>query len=127
VVDYHQDDFTRAIQPYDLIVDLAAHRSVFAYRRALSPGGTYRIVGGSARALLRVLIIGSVVGRLSGRSIGVLAVKEGPPHFEPLADLCVKGEVSIRIDSTFTLEDVPAALARVGEGRALGKVVVVLF
>jgi NADPH:quinone reductase-like Zn-dependent oxidoreductase len=76
------------------------------------------------RALLRVLVVGSVAGRLSGRSIGVLAVRAGPAHFEPLADLCVAGEVSIHIDRTFPLVEVPAALAHVGEGRARGKVVV---
>ena len=76
------------------------------------------------RALLRVLTVGSVVGRLTGRSIGVLALKEGPAHFKPVADLCVTKEISIHIDRTFTLEELPAALAHVGEGRALGKVVV---
>jgi NADPH:quinone reductase-like Zn-dependent oxidoreductase len=81
-------------------------------------------VGGSVPALLRVLTVGWVVGRLSHRRIGVLAVKEGPAHFEPLAALCVTGDVRIHIDRVFTLDDVPAALARVGEGRALGKVVV---
>jgi NADPH:quinone reductase-like Zn-dependent oxidoreductase len=40
-IDYRRDDFTRTSQPYDMILDLAAHRSVFAYRRALAPGGTY--------------------------------------------------------------------------------------
>ena len=123
-IDYRRIDFTATIQPYDLILDLVAHRSVSAYRRALAPGGTYRCVGGSVRSLLRVLVVGAVVGRFSGRSIGVLAVKEGPAHFEPLADLCVAGDVSIHIDRTFALDEVPAALARVGEGRALGKVVV---
>ena len=97
-----RDDFTRPTQPYDSILDLAAHRSVFAYRRALAPGGRYRCVGGTTRALLRVLTVGSVAGRLTGRSIGVLVVKEGPDHFEPLADLCVAGEVTIHIDRTFT-------------------------
>ena len=125
VIDYRQDDFTRTTQPFDLILDLVAHRSVFAYRRALAPGGRYRCAGGSVRTLLRVLTVGSVAGRLSGRSIGVLVVKAGPEHFEPLADLCGAGEVSIHIDRTFTLDEVPAALAHVGEGRALGKVVVV--
>ena len=42
VIDYRRDDFTRTSQRYDLILDLAAHRSVFAYRRVLAPGGTYR-------------------------------------------------------------------------------------
>jgi NADPH:quinone reductase-like Zn-dependent oxidoreductase len=124
VIDYGRQDFTLVAEPYDLILDMVASRSVFAYRRALAPGGTYRCVGGSVPTLLRVLVGGWVVGRLTGRGIGVLAVKEGPAHFEPLADLCVSGAVRIHIDRTFALDEVPAALAHVGEGHALGKVVV---
>jgi NADPH:quinone reductase-like Zn-dependent oxidoreductase len=124
VIDYGREDFTRPRQPYDLILDLVAHRSVFAYRRALAPGGTYRCVGGSVPTLLRLLTVGWAVGQLTRRRIGVLAVKEGPAHFEPLAALCVAGDVRIHIDRAFALDDVPAALAHVGEGRALGKVVV---
>ena len=71
-----------------------------------------------------MLTAGFVVGRLSGRRIGVLAVKQGPAHFEPLRAMCVSGEIDIRIDRTFRLDDVAAALAHSGEGRALGKVVV---
>ena len=97
---------------------------MFAYRRALARGGRYRCVGGSTSALLRVADVGWIVGRLTGRRIGVLAVREGPSHFEPLTDLCVAGAVGIHIDRTYDLDDVPAALAHVGEGRALGKVVV---
>ena len=55
VIDYRREDFTRTNHPYDLILDLVAQRSVFAYRRALAPGGTYRCVGGSVPTLLRVL------------------------------------------------------------------------
>jgi NADPH:quinone reductase-like Zn-dependent oxidoreductase len=124
VVDYRTEDFTRIKPRFDLVLDLVAHRSVFAYRRALAPGGTYRCVGGSVRSLLRVITAGWAVGRLTGRSLGVLIVQEGPSHFEPLADLCVAGEVRIHIHRTYPLDQVPAALAEVGEGRALGKVVV---
>ncbi len=124
VVDYRRDDFTRTRPGYDLVLDLVAHRSVFAYRRALAPGGVYRCVGGPVRALLRVLTAGWLVGRLTGRSLGVLVVKPGPASFGPLADLCAAEEVAIHIDRTFALDQVPAALAHVGEGRALGKVVV---
>lgn len=126
VIDYRSDDFTRRDQPYDLILDLVAHRSVFAYRRVLAPGGRYRCVGGTVPALLRVVTVGSIVGRLTHRRIGMLIVKEGPAHFEPLADLCIAGDVSVQVDRTFGLDDVPAALAYVGEGRALGKVVVTM-
>jgi NADPH:quinone reductase-like Zn-dependent oxidoreductase len=124
VIDYRVDDFSRTDAPYDLVLDLVAHRSVFAYRRALARGGRYRCAGGSVRTLLRVVTAGSVVGRATGRSIGVLVVKQGPSHFEPLAALCATGEVRPHIDRTFALDDTPAALAHVGEGRALGKVVV---
>lgn len=60
--------------------------------------------------LIRVATVGAIVGRLTGRRIGVLAVREGPPHFEPLAALCVAGQVGIHIDRTFALEEVPEAL-----------------
>jgi len=122
-IDYRADDFTR-LGPYDLILDLVAHRSVFAYRRALAPGGRYRCVGGPVPTVLRVLTLGWVVGRLSHRRIGVLGVRPGPAHFGPIADRCIAGEIGIRIDRTFALDEVPQALAHVGEGRALGKVVV---
>ncbi len=125
VIDYRADDYTRT-GPYDLIVDLVARRSVFAYRRALARGGTYLIVGGTLRALLRVLTIGAAIGVLTGRTLRVLAVKQGPSHFAALADHSVAGEVRICIDRLFPLEQVPEALAYVGGGRALGKVVVLI-
>ena len=124
VIDYGSQDFTRGDEPYDLVLDLVAHRSVFAYRRALNRGGRYRCVGGSVPTLLRVMTIGSIAGRLTGRRLGVLGVKQGPTYFEPLADLCVAGHLGIHIDRKFRLDEVPDALAYVGEGRALGKVVI---
>lgn len=126
VIDYRRADFTRTGRSYDLILDLVAHRSVLAYRRALAPGGRYRCVGASMGTLLRVATAGPVLGWLSGRSIGVLAVKQGPAHFAPLADLCLAGRVAVHVDRVVPLDEVPAALARVGAGQALGKVVVAI-
>jgi NADPH:quinone reductase-like Zn-dependent oxidoreductase len=123
VIDYRRDDFTRG-GPYDLILDLVADRSAFAYRRALARGGRYRCVGGPVPVLLGVVTVGWFVGRLTHRRLGMLVVHEGPAHFEPLAELCVAGDIRIHIDRTFGLAEVPEALAHVGEGRALGKVVV---
>jgi NADPH:quinone reductase-like Zn-dependent oxidoreductase len=123
VVDYRNQDFT-LVEPYDRVLDLVAHRSVFAYRRALARGGRYLCVGGSMAALLRIVTVGAIIGRMTGRHLGLLIVKQGPAHFQPLAELCVAGDVGIHIDRTFGLDEVPHALAHVGEGRALGKVVV---
>jgi NADPH:quinone reductase-like Zn-dependent oxidoreductase len=123
VFDYRSQDFTR-VEPYDLVLDLVAHRSVFAYRRALARGGRYLCVGGSVAALLRIVTVGALIGRMTGRRLGLLIVKQGPAHFGPLADRCLAGDVEIHIDRRFGLDEVPQALAHVGEGRALGKVVV---
>ena len=125
VLDHERDDFTR-LGTYDLVLDLVAHRSVRAYRRALAPGGVYRCVGGSVPTLLGVLTLGSVLGAVSGRSLRVLAVRQGPDHFAPLAARCESGEVRVHVERTYALDEVPQALAHVGEGRALGKVVVEL-
>lgn len=123
VIDYRSDDFTRT-GPYDHILDMVAHRSVFGYRRALAAGGRYRCAGGSVPSLSRIVTAGALVGRLTGRRIGLLVVKEGPAHFTPLADMVVAGDVDIHIDRTFRLDEVPEAIAYLGEGRALGKAVV---
>jgi len=123
VVDYRSQDFTR-LEPYDLVLDLVAHRSVFAYRRALTRGGRYLCVGGTVRTLLRVMTVGAALGLLTGRRLGILIARQGPAHFEPVAERCIAGDLRIHIDRAFPLNEVPQALAYVGEGRALGKVVV---
>ena len=94
VIDYRSQDFTRG-EPYDLVLDLVAYRSVFTYRRALARGGRYLCVGGTSRALLRVATMGFVLGRLTGRRLGVLVVKLGPAGFEPFSERCVSGDVQI--------------------------------
>jgi NADPH:quinone reductase-like Zn-dependent oxidoreductase len=123
VLDYRQVDFTRT-GPYDLIVDLVAHRSVFAYRRALAEGGRCVVVGGTSRTVLRMVTIGALLGRFTRRHLGLLIVHEGPAGFARVAELAAAGAIDIHIDRAFPLERVPEALAWHGEGHAMGKVVV---
>ena len=123
VIDYRRDDFTRH-GPYDLIVDLVARRSVFAYARALAKGGRCVMVGGTARTLIRMLTAGALLGVLTRRHLGVLFVRQGPSAFVPVAERCAAGEMQVHIDRVFPLDQVPEALAWHGEGHALGKVVV---
>lgn len=125
VGDYRRQDLID-FAPFDRILDLVATRSPFACRRALAPGGRYRCVGGAVRTLLPIVTVGALLGRTTGRHVGMLVVKQGPTYFEPLAEDCLAGDVTIHIDRTFGLDDVPEALTYVGEGRALGKVVVAL-
>ena len=47
VIDYTKEDYTKSGRRYDLILDVVAYRSVFDYRRALSPEGIFIFIGGS--------------------------------------------------------------------------------
>jgi NADPH:quinone reductase-like Zn-dependent oxidoreductase len=69
VIDYAREDFTTNGRGYDLILDLAAYRPAFAYRRSLRPGGRYLYVGGSVATLLQVLLIGPLIGRAERKRI----------------------------------------------------------
>jgi NADPH:quinone reductase-like Zn-dependent oxidoreductase len=123
VGDYRRQDLTD-FAPFDRILDLVATRSPLACRRALAPSGRYQCAGGAVRTLLPIVTVGALLGRITGRRVGMLVVKQGPTYFEPLAEDCLAGDVTIHIDRTFGLDEVPAALTYVGEGRALGKAVV---
>jgi NADPH:quinone reductase-like Zn-dependent oxidoreductase len=124
VLDHRRFDFTRTGDTYDLVLDLVADRSPWAYRRALAPGGRYRWVGGSVTTMLLVATAGAILGRLTGRRLGVLMVREGPEAFVPVADRCVAGELDVHVDRTYPLDETAEALTRVGDGLALGRVVV---
>jgi NADPH:quinone reductase-like Zn-dependent oxidoreductase len=126
VIDYTRDDFTTNGHTYDLILDVAAHRSAFAYQRSLTPGGRYLYVGGSVATLLQVLLIGPVIGRAAGKKIRLLAVRQGAQYLAPLVELCQAGKVVTAIDRRYRLNEVPEALRYLGEGHAKGKVVVII-
>jgi NADPH:quinone reductase-like Zn-dependent oxidoreductase len=124
VIDYRLEDFTRNGRTFDLILDVAAHRSAFAYQRSLNPGGRYLYVGGSVATLLQVLLIGSVTGRAAGKKVRVLAVRMGTQHLAPIVELHQAGKMATFIDRRYRLSEVPEALRYLGEGHAKGKVVV---
>ena len=126
VIDYTREDFTRNGRTYDLILDLAAYRSAFAYRRSLAPGGRYLYVGGSVATLLQVLLIGPLTGRAAGKKIRLLAVRLGAQHLAPIVELCQAGKIATVIDRRYRLSEVPEALRYLGEGHAKGKVVVIV-
>ena len=108
VVDFRRQDFTR-LGPFDLILDLVAHRSVFAYRRALAPGGPYRCVGGSVRALLRVLTVGVIIGRPVHFVVG------GSGETDPERDASALGRLR-RAAAAAGFDDVAFGPARIGCG-----------
>jgi NADPH:quinone reductase-like Zn-dependent oxidoreductase len=126
VVDYTREDFTKNGKEYDLILDVVAHRSVFDYKRALRPNGSYFAVGGSLATLLQILFVGPWIGRTTGRKIRILAVRPNLEDIVLMTELIQAGKLVPVIDRRYRLIEVPEALAYLGEGRAKGKVVIIV-
>ncbi len=124
VIDYTREDFTKNGKQYDLILDVIAHRSVFAYQRALKPNGSYFAVGGSVATLFQIMLLGPWIRRTTGKNIRVLAVQRNRKDLVSITELCEAGKVVPVIDRQYPLSEVPEALRYLGEGRAKGKVVI---
>ena len=127
VIDYTREDYTKSGQRYDLILDVAAKRSIFDYKRALSPTGVFVVVGGSGAALFQAVFLGPLISMTGSKKLGILMWK--PNKKEDLAflkELLEAGKVKPVIDRRFPLSEVAEALRYLEEGHVLGKVVITL-
>ncbi len=124
VIDYREVDFARAGEQYDHILDLVATRSIFAIAPALRPGGSYVMVGGKMTSMLGALFFGPLVRLVTGKRLGVLAAEPLAPDYRTIATLLESREIRLVVGRTYPLEDAPAAISSVGEGRALGKIII---
>ena len=125
VIDFTQDDFTKTGERYDLVVDCQNFRSMFDHKRALNPGGTYAMVGGSIPRVYQLWLL-SAIGRLTGDDRKLCLVAEGPNKgLTDLRELIDAGKLIPVIDRSYSLSEVPEALRYFGEGKHKGKIVIV--
>jgi NADPH:quinone reductase-like Zn-dependent oxidoreductase len=130
VIDYRVEDFTRQARRYDLLIDIAGSRSVWASRRVLMPAGTFVVVGGPAGRWLRPadrmlaalatapfvlqrMVVADSVGRAEKR-----------PLLATLTELIESGQITPVIDRRYPFAELPAAVRYQEAGHAPGKVVV---
>lgn len=125
VIDYTREDFTRNGRRYDRILDLAAHRSIFDCRRALSPSGRYVLVGGSMARIFQAMFLGPLISLASTRKMGILLAKPNK-DLDFINELIKSGKVVPVIDKRYPLSEAPEALRYLGEGHAKGKLVITL-
>lgn len=123
VIDYGREDFATSGQRYDRIIECVARRPVAAYRGCLSPTGILVVVGGRIRTLLAVALAGAG-SKPEGQQVGLLMWRSLPADYAELLALCADGTITAAVDGVHALEETGAALARIGAGRSLGKVVV---
>jgi NADPH:quinone reductase-like Zn-dependent oxidoreductase len=126
VIDYRREDFTKNRKQYDLILDVIAHHSIFAYQRALKPNGSCFMVGGSLATMFQALLLGPWVRRATGKNVGLLAVRRNRKDLLFMTGLCEAGKIVPVIDRQYPLSEVPEALRYLGEGHAKGKIVITM-
>src|SRR3989442_762372 len=115
VIDYTQEDFIKNGQRYDLIVATAGYRSIFDYKRALSPKGIYVATGGSMAQIFQALLIGPWISMTGSKKLGSLAVKPNK-DLAFMKELIEADKVKPVIDRCYKLSEVAEALQYYGEG-----------
>ncbi len=125
VVDCSKEDFTRNGKEYDLIVDVVSHRTVFDYKRALSPHGICVLVGGSGSAILSSLLLGSWA--IGSRKVRLLLYRPDPQDLVLISDMVEAGKVLPVIDRRYPLSEVAEAFRYYAEGNVKGKIVITVI
>lgn len=127
VIDYTTADYTRTGEQWDWILASDAHYPVGRISRALRPGGVYVTLGGDNRGLLSSALLAPLIGRVTGRSMGLLLWWRpfDRTDLTGILELVIAGTVRPAIDCSFPLTEVGAALGYVADGHPRGKVLVI--
>jgi NADPH:quinone reductase-like Zn-dependent oxidoreductase len=127
VIDYTREGFAQTGQRYDVMLDLVGNRSISECRRALTPRGTYVVVG--VKDMGRWLGLGRQFKVLSlspfvRQRMRVFVVRHNREDLAVLKELVEAGKITPVIDRRYALSDVPDALRYQGEGHVHGKIVI---
>lgn len=120
VIDYTRQDFTQTDQPYDLIFDTVANRSIADYRQALTPVGRFVTTG----FLPALYFQGLRLGKADQRRMENMLAKPNTKDLTFLGELLEAGQLTPTIDRHYPLGEAADALRYVGEGHAAGKVLI---
>ena len=124
VVDYTEEDFTKNGRHYDLILAVNGYRPILDYRRALSPGGIYVVLGGSMAQVFQGLLLGPLVSRVGSKKMGFLLAHSNQKDLVFMGELLEAGKVVPVIDRRYPLSEVAEAMRYLAEEHAKGKVVI---
>jgi NADPH:quinone reductase-like Zn-dependent oxidoreductase len=128
VLDYTVDDVTAATRPWDVIIDAGGRRPLGALRRILRPTGHLVLVGaengGPMLGGLERVIGAGLLDRFTRQHLHGLVSRELTVDLRLLVDEVAAGRLHPAIDRVYPLNEAAAALTRVAESQARGKVVV---
>jgi NADPH:quinone reductase-like Zn-dependent oxidoreductase len=128
IVDYTHEDFVDGDRRYDLILQVAGMRSPWECRRALTPTGTLVLISGDSRdrwvGALGRIVAGLAMSPFLTQRIVAFTAKPSGLDLRVLKELIEAGKLTPVIDRTYSLSEVPDAIAYLEEGHARGKVVI---
>lgn len=123
-IDYRHEDFTRSGERYDVILGVNGYHPIQDYRRALSAGGRYVVIGGTMRQILEGALLGPVLSLFGSRKSGFMGIaKRSQKDLIFVSELLEGGKVTPVIDRVYPLRDAVVALRYLVEEHAAGKVV----
>jgi NADPH:quinone reductase-like Zn-dependent oxidoreductase len=123
VIDYTHTDFTQGETRYDMILDTAAFGALLQYRRVLTEAGILVIAGGPFTSVLKALVMRPWFALTSRRRVVNYVAKETQEALQFLVDRYRAGELRPLISRRYAFPEIPEALAHLGEGHAMGKLV----
>jgi NADPH:quinone reductase-like Zn-dependent oxidoreductase len=127
VLDHTAGDVTGRPERYDVVLDIGGNTPLRRLRRALTPKGTLVIVGGEGGGRwlgVRRQLLAMALSPFVGQRLGTFINSENAADLDVLRELIEAGAVTPAVDRTFPLDQAPAAVRYLREGRARGKVVV---
>lgn len=126
VIDYGREDFTRNRPRYDLILGVNGYHPLSDYRRALAPGGTYIMVGGTTRQIMQALFLGPFFSLGGRKKVRALTSRPNSRDLAYIGELVEARKVRPVIDRRYPLSEAVEAFRYLGEGHARGKVVITM-
>ncbi|MET0785190.1 MAG: NAD(P)-dependent alcohol dehydrogenase [Paenisporosarcina sp.] len=123
-IDYTKEDFTQNQQSYDLILAVNGYQPISAYKRALSPNGTYVMVGGAGAQLTQAMIQGPFISMTGTKKMGSMLQRSNQKDLIYMKELLETGKIKPVIDKSYKLSEVPEAFRYFEQGHAQGKVII---
>lgn len=131
VIDYTRQDFTSGSQKYDVFLDNVANHSVSKCRCALTPTGSYVLVGGGGLTDGKFLGPGlsgaftsAILTRFVSQHLSFYLAKLNNNDLLTLCDLVAAGKLNPVIDRCYRLSEIREALRYLEAGHARGKIII---